>query len=205
MESASIVLSHGLNVLSAHTIDASKKAEQLVTRINDMMNASDISYAALNRIIVTNGPGSFTGIRIGMSAVAGLQLTTPNLTVTSIGSLHALAYTAYEMADRAAPLWVINKAGRGEVYAQRFAWDNDAVTSETDAALYKPDALRAELAPSDQLAGNAASMLRDETCLNINMIDMCSLVPVSFDTQESSALSPFYIRPPDATPASNVL
>jgi tRNA threonylcarbamoyladenosine biosynthesis protein TsaB len=50
------------------------QAERLVPMINDLLEQSGISYAQLNAIAVTNGPGAFTGLRIGLSTARALAL-----------------------------------------------------------------------------------------------------------------------------------
>ena len=47
-------------------------AEALMPLIDEVMKAAGVSYAALDRIAVTVGPGSFTGLRVGISAARGL-------------------------------------------------------------------------------------------------------------------------------------
>src|SRR5260370_39594720 len=49
-------------------------AEALMPLIARVMKASGVAFAALDRIAVTTGPGSFTGLRVGLSAAPGLAL-----------------------------------------------------------------------------------------------------------------------------------
>jgi len=49
-------------------------AEALMPLIARVMKASGISFASLDRIAVTTGPGSFTGLRVGLSAARGIAL-----------------------------------------------------------------------------------------------------------------------------------
>src|SRR6266403_1703254 len=49
-------------------------AEALMPLIARVMKASTIAFAALDRIAVTTGPGSFTGLRVGLSAARGIGL-----------------------------------------------------------------------------------------------------------------------------------
>jgi tRNA threonylcarbamoyladenosine biosynthesis protein TsaB len=50
------------------------QAERLVPMINDLLEQSGVSYAQLNAIAVSNGPGAFTGLRIGLSTARALAL-----------------------------------------------------------------------------------------------------------------------------------
>ena len=49
-------------------------AEALMPLIARVMKASGVAFAALDRIAVTTGPGSFTGLRVGLSAARGIAL-----------------------------------------------------------------------------------------------------------------------------------
>src|SRR5690242_7482124 len=91
------------------------QAERLFPALEDLLARSGIAYADLTRIAVTTGPGSFTGLRIGLSAARGLGLAL-NIPVLGVHSL--LAYSLAGPADR--PFAVLMDARRGEVYRHEF-------------------------------------------------------------------------------------
>src|SRR3569623_1419234 len=66
-------------------------AEALLPMIDEGKKASGISYAALDRFAVTVGPGSFTGLRVGISAARGLSLAAnrPGVGVTTLAAFAA--------------------------------------------------------------------------------------------------------------------
>lgn len=91
-------------------------AELLFPRLDALLARNGLGYADLARIAVTTGPGSFTGLRIGLSAARGLGLAR-DIPVLGIPSLLALSLGA--PAGR--PVAVLLDARRGEAYLQRFA------------------------------------------------------------------------------------
>lgn len=89
-------------------------AELIFPRIGALLERNDIGYADLTRIAVTTGPGSFTGLRIGLSAARGLGLAR-RLPVLGIPSLLALSL-GHDGASA-----VLLDARRGEAWFQAFS------------------------------------------------------------------------------------
>src|SRR5512147_2979822 len=77
-------------------------AEALVPLIGRVVETAGIDYSALDRIAVTVGPGSFTGLRVGVAAARGIALATGK-PVVGITTLEALA-APYLAADPATPV-----------------------------------------------------------------------------------------------------
>lgn len=91
-------------------------AEILFDRIGMLLERHGLAYDRLTRIAVTTGPGSFTGLRIGLSAARGLGLAR-SIPVLGIPTLLALSLAAPE----AGPVSVLVDARRDEAYFQRFS------------------------------------------------------------------------------------
>lgn len=89
-------------------------AEILFDRVDALLARNGLTHAGLARIAVTTGPGSFTGLRIGLSAARGLGLAR-GLPVLGVPSLFALSLSA------TGPLNVLLDARRGEAYVQAFS------------------------------------------------------------------------------------
>ena len=91
------------------------QAERLFPALAELLAEAGIAYADLTRIAVTTGPGSFTGLRIGLSAARGLGLAL-GIPVLGIPSLLALSLTA-----QCQPVAVLLDARRDEAYFQTFS------------------------------------------------------------------------------------
>lgn len=89
-------------------------AEILFDRLEALLSRNDLGHAELERIAVTTGPGSFTGLRIGLSAARGLGVAR-KLPVLGIPSLLAIS-----LAASAGPVAVLLDARRGEAYFESF-------------------------------------------------------------------------------------
>ncbi|WP_421914602.1 tRNA (adenosine(37)-N6)-threonylcarbamoyltransferase complex dimerization subunit type 1 TsaB [Mesorhizobium sp.] len=102
--------------LGRSVIDLGKgHAEHLMAVIEEALKASETGYAGLGAIGVSVGPGSFTGLRVGVSAARGLALA---LKIPAIGvtSLEALAAQAAEVFPGRPVLSALD-AGREEIHA----------------------------------------------------------------------------------------
>jgi tRNA threonylcarbamoyl adenosine modification protein YeaZ len=91
-------------------------AEILFDRLAVLLARNGTAYADLTRLAVTTGPGSFTGLRIGLSAARGLALAL-DIPVIGVPSLTAISLAA----PAGEPVIVLVDARRGEAYFQHFA------------------------------------------------------------------------------------
>jgi tRNA threonylcarbamoyl adenosine modification protein YeaZ len=94
-------------------------AEALMPMIEAAMVESGLAFAGLDHLAVTVGPGTFTGIRIGLAAARGLGLAT-GLGVLGVTTLETVAAGARETVRDGEAIVVALDARRGEVYTQTF-------------------------------------------------------------------------------------
>ena len=97
------------------------QAEALIPLIEHVMREGGVDYGALDRIGVTVGPGSFTGVRVGLAAARGLGLAASKPVIgilTTEALAQAVPQTELDQED-ARVLGVIDTK-RGDVYAQLF-------------------------------------------------------------------------------------
>ena len=111
-------------------------AEILFARIEALLARNNLAYGDLDRIAVTTGPGSFTGLRIGLSAARGLGLAL-GIPVVGVPSLLAISLGAGD-----APTAVRLDARRGEAYFQAFVGPG---RPETPAVLLPMETARSRL------------------------------------------------------------
>lgn len=91
------------------------QAERIFPAIDELLARAGITYADLTRLAVTTGPGSFTGLRIGLAAARGLGLAL-NIPVVGVPTLFAISLGA-----PAGAFTVCLDARRGEAYVQSFS------------------------------------------------------------------------------------
>jgi tRNA threonylcarbamoyl adenosine modification protein YeaZ len=115
-----LLLADGRTDVSVDEI-ATGHAELIFTRIAALLARNGLGYVELERIVTTTGPGSFTGLRIGLSAARGIGLAR-GIPVVGVSSLVALSLGA------AGPATVLLDARRGEAYFQAFAGPGQPTT-----------------------------------------------------------------------------
>jgi len=96
---------------------ATGHAEILFDRIQALLARNGVGYDDLGRVGVTTGPGSFTGLRIGLSAARGIALAR-QIPAIGVPGLLAISLSA---APAGSPIAVLLDARRGEAYFQRFS------------------------------------------------------------------------------------
>jgi tRNA threonylcarbamoyl adenosine modification protein YeaZ len=179
-------------------------AERLLGMVAEAMAAAGLAFAELDRIAVTVGPGSFTGVRVGIAAARGLALVVGS-PVAGIGTLAVHAEKARALAGPRAVFAALD-ARRDEVYGQAFDADGLPLGQPEVAA---PAEFAARLGPDVLLAGSGASIVaaslggQAETRIvhRDTAADLASLIRLGLLAPPPSAPPrPLYLRPADAKP-----
>ena len=111
-DTASLALAQD-NIVLAELTWRSKQnhTTQLLPNLNQLFNLTGITAKDLSAVIVAQGPGSFNGLRVGISAAKGLAFS---LEIPIVG-INSLSVAAYQYAESGLPVCAIFNAGRSEV------------------------------------------------------------------------------------------
>jgi len=167
--------------------------------VRDLMAASGTRFQALDRIAVTVGPGSFTGLRVGLAFGKGLALALGRSCV-GVGTLEALAASLAPAGWRAA----IIDAGRGRAYLQVFEAAQpvtapDIIAVETVAARLLEVCGAAAITLVGPGVGALAGLL--PRCDAVEMTAPSPLAVAALGARASLVPPrPLYMRAPDARP-----
>ena len=105
---------------SMRSTQVNKQAESLFIMIEALLERNSLSYRSIDIFVVTKGPGSFTGVRIGMAAAKGLSLITQKK-LYGISTLETLAFI--KISSSKDNIHAILNAGRDKAYYQLFTCD----------------------------------------------------------------------------------
>jgi tRNA threonylcarbamoyladenosine biosynthesis protein TsaB len=173
-------------------------AERLMAMIDDVLETAGVALSDLTRIAVTIGPGSFTGIRVGVAAARGLALA---LQADAVGvtTLSALA-RAHLAADASRPVIAAMDAKRDEIYAQVFAPDGSALTQA--AAISLEDLRHLAQIHGAAVTGSASALLAGEGAASEpDRFDIAMVARIGAEAEVDAARpKPLYLRGPDAKP-----
>jgi tRNA threonylcarbamoyladenosine biosynthesis protein TsaB len=169
-------------------------AERLMEFVDAALDAAGMPLQAIGRIAVTIGPGSFTGIRVGVAVARGLALA---LGVPAVGVSTLSALAADRQTGR--PLLIAMDAKRDEVYWQAFAADGTEVSSPAIASVEEARIL-AE-GHDGVIAGSAAALLRDGAQSETDSVSIATVARLGAHLDPATHLpKPLYLRGPDAKP-----
>ncbi len=194
-----IVASESLPMVRGH-------AEALIPLIARVMKAAGMTFPDLDRLVVTTGPGSFTGLRVGIAAARGLGVAT-KIPVVGVSTLSAYA-APYLGLDDKNPVIAAIDARHEHVYLQVFGPGGRTLVAPRLAPLSA--AVRAASDAPARIVGSAAQAVADG-------LSATDPVPVTVDGRDapdigwvaqigavapeaSAPPKPQYLRAPDAQP-----
>ncbi len=139
---ASVAVLEDERVLAEYSVDNGlTQSELILPMAEDILRKLKLDFSDIELYAVTTGPGSFTGVRIGVSLVKGLAFGR-NIPIVEVSTLEALAENISPLDGLLVPCM---DARRGEVYNALFTSDGEAATRLTDDRAISLIALAEEL------------------------------------------------------------
>ncbi len=184
-------------------------SQTLMPLIDDALNRAGVTLEEIDRIAVSHGPGSFTGVRIGIATVKGLAFA-GNIPCVGVSTLAAIAHGA-ACADGV--LCPVMDARRDQVYNALFSCESGELTRLCDDRALSLDDLAAEISAREEtvwLCGDGAGLCMDklgERCPNLRMVPESvrwqrgsgvAFAAAGLPAVDAAVLVPVYLRLPQA-------
>ncbi len=141
-DSASLALVQDSEVLAELTWRCGQNhTTQLLPHLSHLLNQAKLSLQSASCIIVAKGPGSYNGLRVGISTAKGLAFSL-GIPLIGIGTLEV---EAYQHAERGLPIYPIFNAGRGEIATAMYQMKRNKWRQLIDEHITTVDALCSEI------------------------------------------------------------
>lgn len=213
---AAVALTEDETLIASTVINAGRShSELLLPAIENIMNASRISYSDIDVFACSSGPGSFTGVRIGVSTIKGLAFGR-NAVCIGVSATEALAYNYVNIDGIICPCM---DARRSQLYNAIFRSENGVITRLTEDRSISSSDLALELERYDEpiyVCGGGEHIIRAAAEGNPNLrptpeilkrqngysVALCALRQLKVCESKSDlndkSISPSYLRPSQA-------
>jgi tRNA threonylcarbamoyladenosine biosynthesis protein TsaB len=194
-----IIASESIEMVRGH-------AEAVMPLLARVMDEADIAFAQLDRIAVTTGPGSFTGLRVGIAAARGLALASAK---PAVGLSTLAGFAAPHIAEHdVTPVVAVIDARYEHVYMQVFGPGGRTLVPPRIAPIR--EAVRAAISGPARLVGSAAALIAAEWPIlepRPTVVDQRMAPDIGWIARLGAAAAegygppkPLYLRAPDAQP-----
>ena len=178
-------------------------AERLMGMLEELLGEAKADWKHIARVACSTGPGSFTGLRVGLATARGLALAL-DCPCTGVTVFEAFA----EEFGQGEPLCVAMDAKRDQIWMQNFARDGVAISEPM--AVVADEGLENVPQNTMRFAGSAAGMLADRVD-EANMLSEAPSPPIAAIARiavarpaNQSRPKPLYMRAPDAKPQTSL-
>jgi len=211
-----MVICQGEKVLASVSQEVgNRQAEKLPSELRNILASAKLQLSDIKWLAVTVGPGSFTGLRVGISFAQGLALG-GSLRLLPLNTLDAMARLPEGFSGEISPML---DAKKGQVYTALYRPENGISQLMSSYQVVDPQVWLSRLAPRTKVFGSGAYAYREMIARSypelimdeayINGPEISGLVKLAVKNQQqenfvpAEALDAFYIRPSDAVVKPN--
>jgi|SRR5690625_1649991 len=169
-------------------------SEKLFLFIEELMDEHDFRIPDLSGLLVSEGPGSYTGLRIGASAVKGLLFQT-KVPLYGVNTLASFAFHAGS-AETEGRIHSIIDARRKHVYHQSFQFSETGLTAADDTEVFPIETFERMAKDGDMVVGTGISRLSDAMKAKTVTCGPGAITAKSLITLYQSGFDSFFHRSP---------
>jgi tRNA threonylcarbamoyladenosine biosynthesis protein TsaB len=143
-----VALARGDGRIEERLPEGRRASEELLPAIARCLEKGGVTLSELARLALCAGPGSFTGLRVGLATAWGLSRAA-GIPVETVSTLEAMAEAARGLGS--GRVWTALDAGRGDAVYQSFSLDGDRARALSPARLAPPAQAAAEASEAGDL------------------------------------------------------
>lgn len=152
-----------------------RTAKVLVPAIHELLQATDVRADQLHGVAAATGPGSFTGLRVGVTIAKTLAYAT-GCKLVGVNTLDVIAHQAFAANNVDGRVWAVLDAQRQELFAARFDSPESVGQRDRTQLLWEHDWL-GQLEPSDVVAGPVATKYVDQLPASVTITSSEACTP----------------------------
>ena len=199
--SMSIVLMDNEKILGEKNyLQEAKHSEMLVLEIKNLLDANKITFNDLDLIVGTNGPGSYTGIRVALAVLKIIKITIPKPILT----VNCCEVLAYKYSKNYSKINVVIQANKDEVYFAKYGANNN-LEEVISPVISNVNDILSEIKEDEFLCGSANKIF-NKHLLKSNQEDMILAIDVAIygqrkflQNKDLQDILPLYLRDPKIT------
>jgi len=166
------------------------QSEELIIMVNQILNDNNISYKQLTAIACSIGPGSFTGIRVGIAAARGMKKALKNVRLVGVSTLEALVHNDAIVLTENQKILTILKAYGDEFYVQEFDSDKNPLSQ---IHILQESELKESYKKYDLILSHQNELVPT----TIVELDARSILNIAKNSDQNTDIIPLYIKKPN--------
>lgn len=172
-QTASVAIAENENLLwEKNLLTKLTHSQVILPMVKDALTESGFDFTDLDCVVAANGPGSYTGLRIGIGAVKGICTGQPHLKCAGVSTLLGLAYNCMEFNGR---IISVMKARPGIVYAGEFVSDSHRIMrTSKDRICREEEIFGGEIFGQTILTGDYAQQIKEKYFGNNDNVKVAS-------------------------------
>ncbi len=211
-KSCSVAVINGRNLLAEIlVINQETHSRHLMSMMDTCLNMARLDISDIDAFAVAKGPGSFTGLRIGISVIKGLAAASGK-PIIGISDLDALAH---QCAVSELPICVMIDARKSEVYTCRYRFVNGQLSSQGEPCALSPENAISGIDMLHLFVGSGALLYREKICQTLgelavfapddaHILRASTIARLGYErllrgeSEDSASFVPQYLRKADA-------
>lgn len=180
-----------INILEKHI-----HSKKILNMIDVLLKESDIDLSKLSHIAVSIGPGSFTGLRIGLTTAKGIGFGS-NLPIVPVPTFNAMALQVSDFVTDGTNFNIVKNASMDDLYFARFYYNSGEIHSLNEISLIKKNEIEKKITNMELVFSDVKINIPSKKVIGPDAYNICRysyLFGKDLLTFDYDYLEPFYLK-----------